>query len=766
MKLRDFSIKQKLVVLVLIFISVLGYSIWMTDELNEYQHDGLVFIKMADVQEMLIQKVQKEINLHTSEADILANETMKQLQHNNSCLQFGKLKVGGNCDVKGAIDGKVLTLLQDQKALIDKSIEILSSEDKANQFQVFINLFDNAVEVVKVYTKVLEKELASKRDNESNLLIVSLSIALLLAYLIISDLSQEVEVVLKSAKSLSAGRFIPIEIGSSDEIGEIADAFNVTIGSLQKMFYGKDIEWSQMLDAKENSAKLNSMLENSASNVLFAGPDSIIQYINPASYKALETIKDSLPVSISEIQGKSYDIFHKNPLQIRKLVGDPANLPHSARIQIGSELLDLIISATYNELGEYVGPMLTWAIVTERVNLELENSKVRAIAENAPINIMTADVDGIVNYINPASKATFNGLASSLPVPVSSIVGSSYDIFHSNPAHQRAILGDPSNLPYSANVSLGGEILELKASATFDTDGIYAGPMVTWEVITDRLDRERREKEMTANIKNVLEQVSSTAETLGDNSNDLAGISSQMSATSEETSAQASGAAVAAEEVNANVQAVAAAAEEMSASISEIAKSTNGAAQIAIRAVKVAEETTEDVNRLGVNSQEIGNVIKSITAIAEQTNLLALNATIEAARAGEAGKGFGVVANEVKELANETAKATDEISGKIASIQSDVKQVVEAISGFRQIIEEINEAQVSIASAVEEQAATMHEITNNASQAANGSNEIANNVNTVAIAAEDTNKGANQTQVAAKNLSSLAQELTALVDQA
>ncbi|MCO4781323.1 MAG: methyl-accepting chemotaxis protein [Candidatus Cloacimonetes bacterium] len=766
MSLRDFSIKQKLVALVLIFVTVLGYSVWMTDELNEYQHNGLIFIKVADAQEMLIQKVQKEIYMRTKEGKTLADETLTLLKKNNQCMQFVKDSLDGKCEIKNSPGSAVMALLQEQNNLIDKSSDLLKNTNNNLQRETFTDLFDNSLEVVKVYTKLLEETLATKRDNESNLLLLSLAIALLLAYFIVTDLANEVDIVLKSAKNLSVGKFDPIEIRSVDEIGEIADAFNLTITRLKAMFYGQDIEWSEMLEAKENSAKLNSMLENNASNILFAGPDGVIEYVNPASYKSFEIIKDSLPVDISEVKGSNYDIFHKTPEQIRKLVGDPKNLPHNARIQVGEEILDLIVSATYNELGDYIGPMLTWSIVTERVKLEMDNSKIRAMAENVPINIMTSDLNGVITYINPASQVTFQGLSSAIPIPVSQIVGSNYDIFHSNPGHQRAILSDPANLPYAANVSLCGEMLALNASAIFDKDGVYVGPMVTWEVITDRLEKERVAKEMTANIKNVLSQVSSTAESLGDSSNDLAGISSQMSATSEETSAQASGAAVAAEEVSANVQAVAAAAEEMSASISEIAKSTNGAAQIAIRAVKVAEETTEDVNRLGNNSQEIGNVIKSITAIAEQTNLLALNATIEAARAGEAGKGFGVVANEVKELANETAKATDDISGKIASIQSDVKQVVEAIGGFRQIIEEINEAQVSIASAVEEQAATMHEITNNASQAANGSNEIAINVNTVAIAAEDTNKGANQTQAAAKNLSGLAQELTILVDQA
>jgi methyl-accepting chemotaxis protein len=259
--------------------------------------------------------------------------------------------------------------------------------------------------------------------------------------------------------------------------------------------------------------------------------------------------------------------------------------------------------------------------------------------------------------------------------------------------------------------------------------------------------------------------IGQNAAALSGSSEALKGVSQQMRANAEETSSQTSVVSAAAEEVSTNVQTVATGAEEMGASIREIAKNATEAAKIAARAVNVAENTNAAVASLGKSSAEIGNVVKVITSIAEQTNLLALNATIEAARAGEAGKGFAVVANEVKELAKETAKATEDIGKKIEAIQGDTGNAVKAIAQISEIIKQINDISSTIASAVEQQSATTNEITRNISEAARGSAEIAQNISGIAAAAQSTSTGANDTLNAASEMTGMAADLQNLVRQ-
>lgn len=266
-----------------------------------------------------------------------------------------------------------------------------------------------------------------------------------------------------------------------------------------------------------------------------------------------------------------------------------------------------------------------------------------------------------------------------------------------------------------------------------------------------------------ADLRASISGIARTSKTLGSAAEGLSEISQEMSANAEETSAQASTVSAASDQVSKNVQTVAAGTEEMSASIREIARNAAEAARVASSAVNIAAATNATVAKLGESSSEVGKVIKVITAIAQQTKLLALNATIEAARAGEAGKGFAVVANEVKELAKETAKATEDISQKIEAIQSDTRGAVEAIGQISTIINQINEIQTSIAGAVEEQTATTNEMSRSVAEGAKGTNEIARNITGVAQAAQATSTGASRSSEAAQALSRMSAELEKMV---
>ena len=260
-----------------------------------------------------------------------------------------------------------------------------------------------------------------------------------------------------------------------------------------------------------------------------------------------------------------------------------------------------------------------------------------------------------------------------------------------------------------------------------------------------------------ASVGGVVQTVSSAA-------TELQSSAQSMTAISEETSTQATAVAAASEEASTNVQTVASAAEELSSSISEISRQVQQSTEIAGSAVGAAQKADEMVQGLAMSAQKIGEVVEMITDIADQTNLLALNATIEAARAGDAGKGFAVVASEVKNLATQTAKATEEIGGQINGIQSATQDSVQAIQGITKTIGEISEVSAAIAAAVEEQGAATSEIARNVEQASAGTSDVTTNIASVNTAADETGKAANDVLAAAGTMSMQSEKLSSEVN--
>jgi len=740
------------------------------------------------------------------------------------------------------------------------------------------------------------------------------------------------------------------------------------------------VDITDRLASEREVVRITSMMENSPTNMMFADRDLTITYMNPASLETLRGLEEHLPVKADQVVGSSLDIFHRNPSYQRGILSDEAQLPRRANIQVGPETLDLLVSAIRDDRGSYVGAMATWEVITDRVRLEAEVARITSMMENSPTNMMFADRDFTITYMNPASLATLRGLEEHLPVKADQVVGSSLDIFHKNPSYQRGILADEAQLPRRADIQVGPETLDLLVSAIRDSHGSYIGAMATWEVITERLrleresaeaaadttavnqvlsvmasestvdgavqvaldtvrrefgwaygaywsvdpadrklkfkvesgdagpefrratleasfaegvglsgrawaqrdlffsadigemtdcvrapvaqrvgvksgvcfpivvsgevvgtmdflatetlapspqrrealrnvgrlvssaieriDKETAEREAAAQLQVKVEQIlsvvsaaaegdltreiaiegddavgqvaaglrtllstmrvsmgdiSRTAEALAASAEQLTSLSQGMGEGATLTSDRAGSASTASVQVSASIQTVATAAEEMTASIREIAKNATEAAAVATDAVNVAGGAEATVASLGESSAEIGQVIKVITSIAQQTNLLALNATIEAARAGDAGKGFAVVANEVKELAKETAKATEDIGQKIEAIQSDTQGAVSAIGRIAEVIGRINDIQTTIASAVEEQTATTNEIARSVTEAAAGANGIAEDVTQVASAAADTRQGAQDTLESATQLTDISSQLKDLV---
>ncbi len=499
-------------------------------------------------------------------------------------------------------------------------------------------------------------------------------------------------------------------------------------------------------------------LDRVQANIFVADTKFTIIYANERALTTLRGIEDEIRkafgVEVTDIVGATIHRFHRDKDKVERILRNPTALPYEAEFTFGVVTLQAKINAVYGPDNQTVGYIVNWEDVSkwqeERARLA---SMLTAISKSQ--SMIEFQLDGTIVTAN-------DNFLNAMGYTLDEVRGRHHGMFVDDAYRQgfeykefwaKLGRGEYQSGEYK-RVGKNGREVWIQGAYNPILDG-NGRPFKVVKYATDITDQ----MVLRVRLQTLLKQVAANATGLGTSSQELKGLSVQMAANAEETSAQANVAAAAAEQVSTNVATVATAAEEMGASIREIAKSAAEAARVATTAVKVAVQTNRNGGQqLGESSGEIGNVIKVITSIAQQTNLLALNATIEAARAGEAGKGFAVVANEVKELAKQTAKATEDISRKIEAIQGDTKGAVAAIEQIGKIINQINDIQTTIATAVEEQTATTGEISRNVAEAAKGSGEIAQNVTGVAHAARGTTEGANQTKRSADDLSRTALE--------
>jgi len=571
--------------------------------------------------------------------------------------------------------------------------------------------------------------------------------------------ASQIKILQEGAAKMASGDYgSRVVIAAGDEIGQLGEAFNHMAEEIQT----KNIDM----------ARASSMMMNAPANLMCADLDLNILYMNPASIKTLKSIEQHLPISVDTMMGQSIDVFHKNPEHQRRILRDPDNLPHQARIQIGPETLDLLVSPVFDANNNYLGPMLTWDLITEKLATEVKLKEA-----NERVKHQAAEFEGKLAAIDKAQAVIeFNLDGTILTANDNFLTTVGYDLVEVQGKHHRmfcepAYAASPEYQAFWAKlnrgeyesgvylrIGKGGKEVWIQASYNpiMDANG---QPFKVVKFATDITAQKNQDLKLQEGVT----QIAEIGNSLAGAAEELNSVSSQMSSMADDTSNQANVVSAAAEQVSKNVQTVSTGSEEMTASIQEIAKNTTDAARVAAQAVSVAESTNATIGKLGQSSAEIGSIIKVITTIAEQTNLLALNATIEAARAGDAGKGFAVVANEVKELAKETTKATENISRMIETIQEDTKGSVDAIEEISTIITQVNDYMNTIASAVEEQTVTTNEMARNVTEASRGSLEIAGNIVSVADGARGTTEGAMQTQQASAELAKMATDLQKVV---
>jgi methyl-accepting chemotaxis protein len=562
---------------------------------------------------------------------------------------------------------------------------------------------------------------------------------------------------------------------------------------------------------REQAVTLQRAVDNVTTAIMMVNRDFVVTYVNDTTKhlltnNAAEFRKVWPGFDERNIIGTCIDMFHKNPYHQRRLLADPKNLPHRADIQVGPLKFSLCVSASFDAAGNYNGNILEWADVTELRNKEAlaKDYQGQMQGVHRAMAIVEFDRDGTILNANENYQSALGyrldelvGRPASEFVDESERNGYAFRDMWNRLSHGDFQTGEIKRIGrngkevwllscftpvfdqngkickvvnFATDITyqkLAASELERKVNKTLEfVQAASAGDLTKdLEIVGDdpigRVGGSLRG--LMENLRVNFKKMSHSAQSVGVASEQLNAISQQMAGNAEETATQATVVSAASEEVSKNVGVVSASSEEMLASIREISKSANEAARVARSAVGVADSTNSTIAKLGESSVEIGKVIKVITSIAQQTNLLALNATIEAARAGEAGKGFAVVANEVKELAKETAKATEEIGQKIEAIQGDSRAAVAAIAEISGIINQINDVSNTIASAVEEQTATTNEIGRNVGEAAKGTTEIARNITGVAEAAKNTTGGALETQKAAVALNEMASLLQTLV---
>lgn len=567
---------------------------------------------------------------------------------------------------------------------------------------------------------------------------VSMVLIFLLAHKFARSLSGPIGRTAEAIASVAGGDLSnELPVGSGDEVGQMALSYNDAMASIQAAVGAKNVDWSEVAKQKENEKELQrvqAMAENAPIPMMYCSEDLAIRYGNEAAGRGLKRL--NCAASAEETLARDLvDVFPQLAKQ-RGRITDPSRLPYRDNITFGGETVDFQVTAIRDKTGGYLGPMIVWDFITERLAQE---ASIAAAAEQ-----QQEAAEASLEQQKTAAELQRKAAEQQKEAADQQRQVAQRDREAAQDQQRRVddllvVVGAASEGNLTQAVSVTGEDAISNMGRGLDT--------------------------FFGDLSHQISEIGSCSMTLASAAEELDVTSHEIGSNANQSSELANSIASSANEVSSSVKSVAEGTQELEERMLEIARNAEQATGIANEAVGLASSAGEAVNLLGNSSIEISQILKVIASIAEQTNLLALNATIEAARAGEAGAGFAVVASEVKDLARETEKATKDIGGKITSICSETDAVVDVIKEITSTIEKVSLIQRNISTAVEDQTQTTRDINSLVAEASKGTDAIAEGITSVADANSSTRSGVEHSAQAVGELSRLSQTLQTLVDR-